>query len=123
MNSFDLEDFKGTNNVLLVSSPHNYDFTLSALYKVFDNNRTDFNQRDIKIFHLTDLNIKKPFGARIPDSSKVDLMDCFGVPESEFVMILIGKDGIEKLRTNDIIQADILFDLIDSIPPTKAVKK
>ena len=45
-----------------------------------------------------------------------DLREQFGVGMDQFAVILIGKDGIEKLRLGSVPQPREIFALIDSMP-------
>jgi predicted outer membrane lipoprotein len=40
----------------------------------------------------------------------------YNVKRGEFTVILIGKDGIEKYRTNKVLQPAALFAIIDAMP-------
>lgn len=40
----------------------------------------------------------------------------YGADPDEFTVILIGKDGFEKYRTNKVLSTDQLFSIIDAMP-------
>ncbi len=40
----------------------------------------------------------------------------FGIPETEFAVILIGKDGGEKMRAAEVTDPQAFYDLIDTMP-------
>lgn len=42
---------------------------------------------------------------------------------ASFIFLLIGKDGGEKLRSDSIVSAEKLFDIIDAMPMRKAEMK
>lgn len=44
----------------------------------------------------------------------------FEVPDEQFAVILIGKDGTEKLRRWSVVPPKEIFDLIDSMPMRQA---
>ncbi len=44
------------------------------------------------------------------------LRERFSVPAEDFAVILVGKDGGEKLRRSEPVSMQTLFDLIDSMP-------
>ncbi|MEO1019351.1 MAG: DUF4174 domain-containing protein, partial [Pseudomonadota bacterium] len=48
--------------------------------------------------------------------SAADLRDAFGVENSDFRVLLIGKDGGVKLRSNEWVSAHEVFALIDTMP-------
>jgi hypothetical protein len=59
------------------------------------------NERDIKI---TIVEKESP------------LFKKYSVDTARFTVILIGKDGFEKYRTNKLLDADQLFSIIDAMP-------
>lgn len=44
----------------------------------------------------------------------------YNVSKSKFTVLLVGKDGTEKYRTNSILQMNNLFSIIDAMPMRKA---
>jgi hypothetical protein len=48
-----------------------------------------------------------------------NLFSKYKVNPDEFTVILIGKDGSEKLRTNELLQPAKLFAVIDAMPMRK----
>jgi len=53
----------------------------------------------------------------VPESSA--LIGKYQVKRGEFVVILVGKDGTEKYRTNNLLQPARLFAIIDAMPMRK----
>lgn len=73
--------------------------------QLFDSARNEIAERDIKI-------IKVP--ANDP------LFSAYRVNKPAFTIILIGKDGGEKYRTNKILLPEKLFAIIDAMPMRRA---
>jgi hypothetical protein len=48
------------------------------------------------------------------------LFEKYNVDTTQYTVILIGKDGSEKYRTNKIIKIDQLFSIIDAMPMRKS---
>ena len=44
----------------------------------------------------------------------------YNVSKTKFTVLLVGKDGTEKYRTNSILQMNKLFSIIDAMPMRKA---
>lgn len=44
----------------------------------------------------------------------------YDLSKTKFTVLLIGKDGTEKYRTNSILQMNNLFSIIDAMPMRKA---
>jgi hypothetical protein len=58
-----------------------------------------------------------PSGEALSLGTSADFYQTYGVERDEFVVILIGKDGGEKLRkTGEILPTDLLFATIDAMP-------
>ncbi len=55
-------------------------------------------------------------GSRLPGGTAADLRERFRVAEGDTVVVLVGKDGGEKLRTTLFIKLERIFGLIDSMP-------
>ncbi len=48
------------------------------------------------------------------------LCKTYRVKAGEFTVVLVGKDGMEKHRTDKLLTAEELFSIIDSMPMRKA---
>ena len=55
--------------------------------------------------------------------SEGSLFEKYKVDTTQYTVILIGKDGFEKYRTNKIIEIDQLFGIIDAMPMRKSEMK
>jgi hypothetical protein len=55
-------------------------------------------------------------GRALPAGTAADLRQRYGVSEEETTMILVGKDGGDKLRTSEIVDLEQIFSLIDTMP-------
>lgn len=73
--------------------------------QLFRDARHELNERDIVVIDVDD------------DRS---LYARYRVTEGVFTVILIGKDGTEKLRRNEILPPDELFAIVDAMPMRKA---
>jgi hypothetical protein len=121
--SFDLDDHKWKDRVLLVFSPNTYNFDYRKQVKALNKSRDGINERDLKIYHILQETSTSVKGEIIEDDDADYLLSDFGVSSSDFTVILVGKDGTEKLRTNEFLQTDDLFDEIDAMPMRKLEMK
>jgi hypothetical protein len=48
-----------------------------------------------------------------------EIAERFGLADAGFTLLLIGKDGGEKLRSGEVVSPDRLIRLIDSMPMRK----
>lgn len=79
---------------------------------------SELNDRDIVTWHIFKNGITLVDGAPKPNLPSKLFYEHYGVTQ-EFTLILIGKDGEEKLRNNSVTQPDEIFRLIDSMPMRK----
>lgn len=79
--------------------------------------RSALSERDILLIEVVGDRISTLFGEMSAESKAVDLRETFGIAASApFTVILVGKDGGEKLRREEPVAAKDLFGLIDSMP-------
>ncbi|WP_161597124.1 DUF4174 domain-containing protein [Dyadobacter flavalbus] len=79
-----------------------------AQMKVLEAARKEVSERDIEITSV-------PGSARYADQWKKWKIDT----SEAFTFILIGRDGGEKLRSNEMVKTNQLFGLIDAMPMRK----
>jgi hypothetical protein len=75
--------------------------------------------RDLVVFEVLERGPSMMNTAHL-DQKKVDsIRKHFSVPHESFRIILIGKDGSIKLKRDDQIDLEAIFELIDSMPMRK----
>jgi len=79
-----------------------------AQQQVLEAARKDVNERDINVVSI-------PFSSQNADEWKKWEID----GSEAFTFILVGRDGGEKLRSNEVVKIGKLFGLIDSMPMRK----
>lgn len=75
---------------------------------ILDASRKGIQERDIKVYHYS--------------SARKDLSEWkrWNVDSANaFTFILVGRDGGEKLRSSEVVNAEKLFGLIDAMPMRK----
>ncbi len=100
-----LKHFQWKNRILIVFAPNETDERVQRQCSIVQSNRAGFEERDVIVFI---------------SSGQTSLSSQFHVRADEFAVLLIGKDGSEKLRQHSIIDSKKLFDLIDSMPMRRA---
>ncbi|WP_190510597.1 DUF4174 domain-containing protein [Leptolyngbya sp. FACHB-321] len=55
-------------------------------------------------------------GQSLSSASADRLRQQFGIPPEEFAVILVGKDGTEKQRSQTPVDLELLFRTIDAMP-------
>lgn len=100
-----LDAFKWNNRVLLLFAPESTDRQLTAQLAAFHPRETDLADRDLLVFTVTKYT-----------EADIELRSHFKVAPESYTLILIGKDGTEKLRKHAMVPTDDIFRLIDSMP-------
>ena len=112
----ELSDYLWQRRPLLVFAPTENDPRLVETMRRIEASRCDFADRDMVLgLILTD-------GASTLDGNVVDtdqaqrLRSEFGIGATGFSVVLIGKDGGEKLRVNDVPDLQAIYAVIDGMP-------
>ena len=115
----DLSQFQWKNRLLLIFAPDENDSLFKKLQSEIIAQEAEVKDGDLIIFELFGLGSSRMNRALL-DQSKVDsIRRHFSVPQRSFRVILIGKDGGIKLKRNDQIDLETIFELIDSMPMRK----
>ena len=105
--------YLGEARPILIFAPERYDERLLQQIGRFSMHRKEYRDR-----HITVIEIGGPFmradGRGVPHGP--ELRARYGVPDDSFTLILLGKDGEEKLRVNEVTDPLVLYELIDSLP-------
>jgi hypothetical protein len=115
-----LEQYMWEKRLVLVFSPNIDNLEMQEQYKVFKDNEDGIKERDIVTWIF--INNEKVIvgGEQKPHLYSSPFYKKFQVDDNDFVVIVIGKDGYEKLRIkNKVATSDSIFSLIDSMPMRK----
>lgn len=119
-----LASLKDTNRVLLIFSPSDRSPEFERQLDLLDKHAYDLRDRDLVLLPVVTV-AKPPANANTlraghpPFASQTEqlaLRHRFHVAPNEFTVILIGKDGGEKLRQQTPISIDKLNAVIDAMP-------
>ena len=121
--NFDLSDYKWDNRVLLVFSPNTFNADYRDLSSDLKKAKAGIQERDLEVFYALEQRSASAKGQILPDEVTQSLRAQFDVSTSDFAIILIGKDGTEKLRADKSISTKELFEEIDSMPMRKLEMK
>ena len=106
--ALDLSQYRWKHRILVLFAPA----ASHESYRVFHERLTqrsgDVLDRDLIVFRVFE------------DDEAKDLRGRFKPKLGEFTLILIGKDGVIKLRKENDTDLQDIFDLIDSMPMRKA---
>ena len=79
----------------------------------------ELGKRDLIVLEVGRDDVKVLFGPQNdlnPYAIRYDL----DVADGAFALLLVGKDGLVKLRSEDVVPVSTIFDLIDQAPTRKA---
>ncbi len=112
--SFGMDNFLWKNRPLLVFAP-SADAT-QDLGRGIAQAEEDFRERDMVLIEIYRDDAAALDGKRLPESTARGLRERYQVAEGEITVILVGKDGGEKLRSRGIPDLEQIFCLIDGMP-------
>lgn len=98
---------------ILVFAPSTYDTRLLEQIGRFSMHRKEYRDRHIKVLQIAGVSMRSN-GRPVPHAPA--MRERYGVSMDEFVVILVGKDGGEKLRVSSVTDPRVFYDLIDTMP-------
>jgi hypothetical protein len=104
-----LNAFHWKNRILLVFAPNAADERLTRQTKLIQESAAGFEDRDFRVFLVSGT-----------EQSESDLRSRFHISRDAYTVVLIGKDGTEKMRQDSVLQPQKLFRLVDSMPMRRA---
>jgi len=112
----DLDTHRWRNRLLLVFAPSEDDERYRALRRELQRQEHEIVDRDLLIFHILESGESRLADSLIDHQSAASLRNRFSVNPGQFLVVLIGKDGGEKLRRGGEVDITEIFSLIDSMP-------
>lgn len=111
-----LESYQWKNRLLIVLSPSFDDARFTAQQRALANYRNDAEERELVVFHISDRDGVGIDGELKPHLFAAPFYRHLQADPGEFSVILIGKDGGEKLRQHAPVTAEQLNGIIDAMP-------
>ena len=87
--------------------------------QAFKADKDALRQRDLAIFTVDGNDVRPEFGSDVVPQAHT-LRKELGCVPGTFALVLVGKDGHVKSRFNDVVDPDVLFAEIDSMPMRQA---
>lgn len=115
-----IEDYRWQNRLLLVFSPSINNVQFDAIYNDIQQNQPAADDRDLKIFYLIKKGQSSVDGNNINKETAGAIREKYVVADDEVTIILIGKDGGEKMRQRNDFSLNEIFNRIDQMPMRKA---
>jgi hypothetical protein len=114
--SMDLTPFECKNRVLLMFAPDDHNPHLKMLKAEIDRRHFEVDDRDLVVFKVFESGPSFMGDMELSQSAADSLRDYFNIPRNAFVVVLVGKDGGVKLKSDERVTIEDVFDLIDSMP-------
>ena len=119
-----LDSLKDKSRVLLVFAPTDQTPEFQQQIATLNRHTRELQDRDLILIPVlthvgqatTANTLRNAHTPIASDSQQVELRRRFHVPSGEFAVILIGKDGGEKLREREPLSPEKLFRTIDAMP-------
>lgn len=112
----ELSDYQWENRILLIFSESENDESYQKQFKAISQRYPGIKDRDLIVISVFDGNGSNLDGNEINDSSEDKLKKNYKDQNYPYTFILIGKDGGVKLKSNEFVSMDQLFQRIDRMP-------
>lgn len=111
-----LEKYKWKKRPLLLFAPSAQNAAYHRQKEVIQANKAGLEDRDMVVIELIGEDSVIVNGTQQKGLHGKELRSRFEVPQEAFSVILVGKDGTEKQRSNEAVALEELFGLIDRMP-------
>jgi hypothetical protein len=112
----DITHLQWKKRLLLVFAADNAQSNFQGLANEISSRQADVDDRDLVVFEILESGTSRMNRSRIEPQKAASIRKQFGIEPDEFTVILVGKDGGIKLKRNDQVRLEEIFQLIDSMP-------
>ena len=111
------DDHLWKDRLLLLFAPGKEHEALQRQLDLLTAQQAEVTDRDLKIYQIYPDSAQHPDGGRLPKAFSDKLYHRYDISAGDgLVVLLIGKDGTEKLRESQVVPPEQIFRLIDSMP-------
>lgn len=111
-----LDDYRWERRPLLVFAPTDTDPRFVETLNRIDATRCAFVDRDMVLGRILTAGTSTLDGQAVDADERQRLVSRFGIGADAFAVLLIGKDGGEKLRFTDVPDLRAIYTVIDGMP-------
>ena len=111
----ELSDYLWQRRPLLLFAPTDSDQRLVETMRRIEASRCDFADRDMVLGRIVAEGTSTIDGDVVGIDQAQQLLSEFGIGTNSFGVVLIGKDGGEKLRVNDVPDLQAIYAVIDGM--------
>jgi len=109
-------DFQWDNRILVVTANSESDSLYQKQMLEFEDREEGLRDRDLIIFSVFRNGMSRLDQQALHQKSSEAILEKYGSDDSDFRILLIGKDGGVKLGKDSPVMAKDIFGLIDSMP-------
>ncbi len=110
-----LAEYRWKNRLVLLFSSQTDDQLYQKQYDLLRADQSGLDERDLLIFNVLSHEITYDTDSvRIERAAR--LREHYRVDEKNFSILLIGKDGSEKMRSDAVVPRNELYAIIDAMP-------
>ena len=113
---FKLSDYQWQHRILLVFAPSPDSSQYRQQMQAWQADAAGTDDRNLKLMQILGTGESLVDGRSLSSASAQRLRQQFGITSEEFAVILVGKDGTEKQRSQTPIDIVALFRTIDAMP-------
>lgn len=113
---FKLSDYQWQHRILLVFAPSTDSSQYRQQMQAWQADAAEIDDRDLKLVQILGTGQSQVDGRSLSSASAQRLRQQFGIALEEFAVILVGKDGTEKQRSQTSMDLAMLFRTIDAMP-------
>ena len=114
--AFEMEDLLWRNRPLLLFVPHAGSPGARGLEGALVRAAADLAERDMVVIRVEGIERAVLGADELPPATAALLRQRYRVPDGTITLILVGKDGAEKLRGDDTTNLQAVFERVDSMP-------
>jgi hypothetical protein len=116
MLDLNLNALRWKNRILILFSPYESHPSFQLQKDDLASRSQEVSERDLVIVEILEHGDSRALNRVLSEKDAQGIRDRFGVSPGRFQVILIGKDGGVKLRSEQAVPAQDIFGLIDSMP-------
>lgn len=118
-----IESHKWEKRVLIFSASSPANIGYKRQEQLLTKSKKGMKERDLIIYKLYDDHWIDYKNNALSEEQALAIRKAYDIPEGQFSVLLIGKDGSVKMRKDDIVSTREIFSLIDSMPMRKREMK
>jgi hypothetical protein len=117
--SMDLKQFQWKHRLLLIFAMDENDPPFKKLQDEIIAQKAEVENRDLLVFEFFERGLSRMNTTPLDSVEVHSIRKHYKIPQSAFKVILIGKDGGVKLKQDDTVSLEVIFERIDAMPMRK----